>query len=46
MSEKKLDNVFEHPPGVIPLFNSLEAFQNYMDAMQKQCRKEKTAGGR
>ena len=41
-----LSNVFEHPDGVIPIFNSLEAFRDYMFAMREQAQKEKAAGGR
>lgn len=38
-----LPNVFEHPDGVIPIFNSLEAFRNYMFAMRKQVQEEKNS---
>lgn len=43
---QKLPNLFDHPPGVIPLFYSLESFKNYMFAMREQIQKEKAAGGR
>jgi hypothetical protein len=43
MDDTKLKNVFEHPDGVIPIFNSLEAFRNYMFAMRAQVQKEKAA---
>lgn len=45
--QKPLSNVFrDHPPGTIPLFNSLEAFRDYMYAMREQYKKEKAAGVR
>lgn len=36
--EKKevLPNVFDHIPGLIPVFNSLDAFRDYMFAMREQ----------
>lgn len=43
---QKLPNVFHHPVGVIPVFNSLEAFRNYMFVMRKQIQTEKAAKGR
>lgn len=46
MDDTKLKNVFDHPPGVIPIFNSLEAFRNYMFAMREQTQKEKAASER
>ena len=46
MDDTKLKNVFDHPPGVIPIFNSLESFRDYMFAMREQAQKEKAAGGR
>lgn len=38
----RLPNVFiESPPGMIPYFSSLEAFQNYMYAMKEQIQRDK-----
>lgn len=36
-------DVFKHPEGVIPVFNSLEALKNYLFAMQEWVQKEKAA---
>lgn len=44
--DDKLPNVFQHPPGVIPIFNSLESFRDYMFAMREQAQKEKAANER
>lgn len=30
------ENVFQHIPGVIPVFNSLDAFRNYMFSMKEE----------
>lgn len=46
MDDTKLKNVFEHPDGVIPIFNSLESFRDYMFAMREQVQNKKAAGGR
>lgn len=46
MDDTKLKNVFDHPPGVIPIFNSLESFRDYMFAMREQTQKEKAASER
>ena len=44
--DDKLPNVFQHPPGVIPIFNGLESFRDYMFAMREQTQKEKAASER
>lgn len=31
-----IENVFQHIPGVIPVFNSLDAFRDYMFSMKKE----------
>lgn len=36
----KIPNVFDHQDGVIPVFNSLDIFQDYMLAMREQVQKE------
>ena len=41
---EQLPNVFEHSAKVIPFFSSLEAYRNYMFAMQE--RYQKSAGRR
>ena len=41
-----LPNVFAHSPSVIPIFNSLDVFRNYMFAMREQVQKEKRVNGR
>ena len=46
MDNENLPNVFNHSPGVIPVFCSLEAFRNYIFAMREQIQEEKAAGGR
>ena len=38
-----LPNVFDHAPGVIPVFNSLDAFRDYMYAMREQVRSRRSA---
>lgn len=38
--ENKVPNVFKHSQKVIPLFNSLDIFQDYMLAMREQVQKE------
>lgn len=35
-----LQNVFDHPAGVIPIFNSLSIYRDYMFAMREQVRIE------
>ncbi len=40
---QKLPDVFNHPVGVIPVFNSLEVLRNYMFVMREQVQKEKAA---
>lgn len=40
---QEMPNVFDHPAGVIPVFNSLESFRNYMFSMRDQVQKEKSA---
>lgn len=35
-SKQLMPNVFCHTPGVIPVFNSLNAFRDYMYAMREQ----------
>ena len=42
----QMDNVFVHPPGVIPMFNSLDIFRDYLHAIREQEPKGQTAGGR
>ncbi len=41
---QKLPDVFNHPVGVIPVFNSLEALRDYMFVMREQVQKEQSAG--
>ena len=40
---QEMPNVFDHPAGVIPIFNSLEVFRDYMFVMREQVQKEKAA---
>lgn len=44
--ENKIPNVFKHSTQVIPIFNSLDIFRDYMFVMRKQSQKEKAAGER
>ena len=37
---KKIPNVFDHQNDVIPVFNSLDVFRDYMLAMREQVQKE------
>ena len=41
----KIPNVFRHPPDLLPMFNSLDIFRDYLRAMRDQEQGNPTAGG-
>ena len=42
----RIPNVFRHPPDLLPMFNSLDIFRDYLRAMRDQEQGNPTAGGR
>lgn len=46
LEDPKIPNVFKHSTQVIPIFNSLDIFRDYMFAMREQSQKGKAAGER
>lgn len=42
----KIPNIFRHPPGLIPVFNSLDILRDYLHAMREQEQSNSTARGR